>query len=809
MILNFFTVALRNFFRSKILSFIHIVGLATGMSASLIIFLIVHYENTFDKFEPDPERIYRVVMDVRFNGVDGHGSAVPAPLANAVEAEVTGVDAVVPVMTFQGDANANVAFNNGKDQVIKGQSDIVFTKPDYFEMIPFDWVIGSPESSLSAPFSVVLTEERAKLYFPNLALNDVVGKQLTYNELVAATVTGVVKDLNETTDFTAKEFISYSTIAKTKFKDDFMMEVWNDWMAYSTLYLKLSPNNDKDGVVRQLNEILGRQRKNDESANKWAFVLQPLNDIHFNYSYIGFNQRVANRSTMTGLMIIAGFLLLLACINFTNLATAQASQRAKEIAIRKSIGSSRGQLLIQFLSETFCMSLAAAVLSMACAPLLLDLFSDFIPKGVTFAPLSNSFALAFLISLVVAVTLIAGTYPSIVLSGLRPASILKGQRFIQSSTRTASLRKALIVFQFMIAQVFVFGAFIVSKQIHFSLESDPGYSREAIVYFEVPRMGDDHRDQLTNELRTMPGVSMMSLGFLPPAIPGAAFGNITFNKNGEEIKENVQVRWGDPQYIDVYKIGIVAGRNVRSGENIHELLINETYSKLLGFTDPSEALGQEVMNRTTPYRIVGVMKDFREGSTHVRTGPIVFMNNTNSWFIHIALLPQREQWTETLAMIGATYKRFYPGSDFNYTFFDDSIARFYQEEQNTSRLLNWAMGLSILTSCLGLLGLVIHTSEIRTKEIGIRKVLGASVSNLVYILSSELVKLVVIAFAVTVPLCWYGADKWLEGFAYRTEINWWVFGLSGVALIAVALITISSQTIRTATGNPIDSLRTE
>ncbi|HZY81602.1 MAG TPA: ABC transporter permease, partial [Cyclobacteriaceae bacterium] len=632
MILNISTVALRNFFRSKILSFIHIVGLSTGISASLVIFLIVHYENSFDKFEADGERIYRVVMDTQFNGMDGHGAAVPAPLANTVETEVTGIDAVVPVMTFQGNGNANVEFNNyGKNQVIKDQPNVIFTKPDYFEMISFEWLAGTPVKSLSEPFSVVLTEQRAKMYFPDVALNEIMGKQLTYNELVVATVTGIVKDLNETTDFTALEFISYSTIAKTKFKDDFMMEVWNDWMAYSSLYLKLSPNNDKDAVTRQLNDILGRQRKNDTPGNKWSFSLQPLGDIHFNYSYVGFNQRVANRSTIVGLITIAGFLLILACINFTNLATAQASQRAKEIAIRKSIGSSRKQLVIQFLGETFCITLAAAVLSMAGAPLLIDLFSDFIPQGVAFAPLTDPFPLAFLLVLVLTVTLVAGIYPSIVLSGLRPANILKGQRFVSKSSGTATFRKGLIVFQFMIAQVFVFGAFIVSKQIHYSMETDSGYKKDAIVYFELPRDGDDHRDQLTNELRTIPGISNMSLGFLPPAIPGAAFGNITFNKDGEEIKENVQVRWGEPQYIDLYKIGIVAGRNVRSGENIHEILINETYAKTLGFLDPSEALDREVMNRTTPYKIVGVMKDFREGSTRYRTGPVVFMNNANSW----------------------------------------------------------------------------------------------------------------------------------------------------------------------------------
>ena len=425
MIQNFITVAVRSFLRNKTISLIHVLGLSIGISASLVIFLIVRFENSFDKFQQDGKRVHRVVMDLNMNGTKGHGAAVPAPLANAL-AEVTGIDDVVPVMTFQGDAKVNVSIPGvNPEKVFKQQEGTVFTNGDYFDIMPFEWIVGSAGQSLNEPFSVVLTESRAQLYFPGKPMQDVVGQQLNYNGEVTATVTGIVHDLNEITDFTATDFLSYSTIAKTVLKDNFMMENWNDWMGYSSLFVKLSEDNDRAGVSAQINAVARRFRATD-SQNDFIYALQPLSDIHFNMNYGGFNLRVASKSTLWGLILLATFLLTLACINFTNLASAQTSLRAREIGVRKSIGSTRKQLILQFLSETFCVTLLAAVVSMALAPVLLEMFRDFIPAGVVFEPWKQPELPAFLLVLTLLVTLLAGAYPSLVLSGLRPVAILKG-----------------------------------------------------------------------------------------------------------------------------------------------------------------------------------------------------------------------------------------------------------------------------------------------------------------------------------------------------------------------------------------------
>lgn len=271
----------------------------------------------------------------------------------------------------------------------------------------------------------------------------------------------------------------------------------------------------------------------------------------------------------------------------------------------------------------------------------------------------------------------------------------------------------------------------------------------------------------------------------------------------------MQVRWGEPQYIDVYGIDLVAGRNVRDGKDVHEMLINENYAKAIGFNDPNAAINAELLNRDTPYTIVGVMRDFHASSMRSAIGPLVFYNSDNNYFFHISLSPDQRGWASALNQLRSAYAKFYPEQDFKYTFFDESIAKFYKEEQNTARLLNWAMGISMLISCMGLLGLVMHTSETRTKEVGIRKILGASVRNLVSLLSVDFIKLVVVAFALAAPLSWWTTHKWLEGFAYKTSVSWWVFALSGATMVLIALMAVSFHTIKTASRNPVKSLRTE
>lgn len=818
MIKNYFKIALRNFWNNKVLSLINILGLSIGISAALVIFLIVAYEFSFDRFQKDADRIYRVVLDVKYNGTEGHSAAVPSPLSSAIQNEVTGIDATVPVMQFQGDATAKVSIpGNSENPVIyKKQSDIVFTNQQYLQLLSYQWIANSQQISLEDPFTVVLTESRAQLYFPGIAAINIIGKQLTYND-INVTISGIVKDLNEHTAFTALEFISFPTISKTNLQDQFMMDVWNDWMIYSQLYIKISEGNTPERVEMQLKDILNKYDKeaNKGAARSMAYHLQPLNDLHFNNKYQGAGNRIVHKPTLYGLLSIAAFLLLLGCINFINLTTAQASQRAKEIGVRKTMGSSKKQLVLQFLSETFLITLIATIVSVALTPLLLKMFEDFIPPGLHFDLINQPSLILFLLLLTILISFLSGIYPAFILSNFKPVLVLKNQVSTSSAqTRNAWVRKTLTVSQFVIAQFFVITTLMISKQINFSLQVDMGFNKEAIINFNQPRDSiTTHGKLLLNEIKSLPGVANASTGFYAPADKGMSFTNLSFIDGKEEVTPNVnvQIRWGDPDYIDVYKIKILAGRNVERSDTIKEFLINESYAHELGFQHPEEALNKFLKWNGKNMPIVGIMKDFHFQSMRAFIGPVVF-GGSNGQTFHIQLKPNNVDgtlWRNTIAEIQKIYNRMYPDEDFNYKFLDDTIANLYESEQHTANLLKWSTAFAIIISCLGLLGLVIYTTNLRGKEIGIRKVLGASVTQIVSILSKDFMQLVLIAFVIAAPIAWWVSYKWLEDFAYRTPMSWWIFLLSGFVMIFFALMTLSMQTIKAARANPVDSLRDE
>ncbi|MCW3112918.1 MAG: hypothetical protein JWR18_1314 [Segetibacter sp.] len=813
---NYFTIAIRNFLRNKTFSVINVLGLSIGISAALVMFLIVYYEFSFDKFVPDRDRVYRVVLDAKFSGTEGHSAGLPAPLGSAIENEVTGVEKTVPVFQFQGDGTAKVEVATakaGKPVIYKKQPNVVFTNPQYFSLLGYNWIVGSPQTGMQDPFSVVLTESRAKQYFPGIAVANIIGKQITYND-VTTTVSGVVKDLNETTAFTADQFISLATIAKTNLQDNFMMTVWDDWMAYSLLYVKLAKGTNPQATEAQLKVLLNKYNKkaNKDANNTMSFHLQPLDDIHFNGLYQSVGARVANKATLYGLLAIAAFLLLLGCINFINLTTAQATKRAKEIGIRKTMGSSRNQLVLQFLSETFFITAIATVISVALIPLLLNMFTDFIPPGLHFDLFNQPKLILFLLILTIAVSFLSGLYPALILSGYKPVSVLKGQAFNDSGqTRNAWVRKTLTVSQFVIAQFFIIATLMVSKQINYSMNADLGFKKDAILTFETPRDSvKTHGKQLLHEIQSIPEVEVASSGFLSPADLGVAFTNISYPEK-KDIVANVQIRWGDPNYLKVYGIKLLAGRNVEASDSIKELIINETYAKILGFKKPEEALNKYLNFNRKDLPVVGVMQDFHDQSFRASIGPIAFAGNNGTIF-HVRLKPNNADghvWQSAIAKMEKAYKQIYPEEDFKYSFFDETISKMYQSEQHTARLLKWASGLAIFISCLGLLGLVIYITNTRTKEIGIRKILGASVATIVSILSKDFMRLVILAFLIAAPIAWWASYKWLQDFVYRTPMSWWVFALSGLVMILLAVITLGIQTIKAAVANPVKSLRTE
>ena len=811
MIRNYFLIATRNFLRNKVFSLINILSLAIGISASLVIYLIVHHEFSYEKFWQNKDRLFRVVSNMHFPDQDFKNSGVPGPLPPAMRAELPGIE---ESSVFWIDQNMNVSIEHegAEKKIFRRQPNVVYADNHYFKLLPYEWLAGSSNTALAEPNKVVLTESRAKLYFPNASVTDAIGKTIVYNDTVKAVVSGIVKNRTEVTDFTFEEFVSLSTFEESLRKNNY----WDQWGSISSssqFLVQLQPGVSAKKIEGQFPAFRKKHaEKNDYLEMDHA--LQPLVDIHFNQDYDNFNQRQGHKPTLFGLLAVAAFLLLLGCINFINLTTAQSTRRAKEIGIRKTMGSSKTHLFIQFMMETILLTLVASTLSIALTPWILKIFSNYIPTGLHFNIQEQPDVLLFCLILILGVSLLAGIYPAMVLTQCKPVSVLKNQAYTNTSTsRRAFVRKSLTVSQFVIAQFFIIATVIVGKQIRFSLNQDLGFRKDAIIFFSTPfnyRNPDNKQFILQEKLRAIPEIQRISLAGTPPASQNLSIRTMKFIKDGKEMETTIEIKQADTNYIHLYNLKLVAGRNLQQSDTMKEYLVNEFYTRFLGFKHPEEIIGKQ-LNGNIP--VVGVLADIHTKSMHQAIQPLAYTCEAKEHTsFHIAFNPlveNTDSWKTGIAKIEAAWKEVYPDEPFNYSFFDESIAAFYKKEQDIANLLNWCTGLSVFISSLGLLGLVMYTTNQRTKEIGVRKVLGATVIQIVSLISKDFIQLVILAFVIVVPLAWWAMHDWLQNFAYRTSISWWIFLVGGMLMTLIAFFVLSFQTIRAALANPVKSLRTE
>jgi putative ABC transport system permease protein len=824
MIKNYLKTALCGFWKHKLSTLINIIGLSIGISAALVIYLMAHFDFSFDKFYPDSDRIYRVVTNFSTQGGNGYSGGVCGPLAEAVRNRVTGLSGSAPFFIIDAFTlnHTGVAIPEASKAPLKFKykEDMVLADQRYFDLLPYTWVAGS-KTSLDQPFTVVLTAKKAKNYFPELTYRQMLGRVIIYGDSIKTTVGGIVEAHQENTDFNFSDFISYSTASSIfALKSNLQLTDWGSVTPSSQLFVKLPSTAAVANIEKQLDDLLKTNEAPSpgEKANTTELRLEKLSDVHFDDEYASFYERTANKRMLYGLSIIGLFLLLLGCINFINLTTAQASQRAKEIGIRKTLGSGRGGLIVQFLSETFFITVLAVIISVALTPVILRLFADFIPEGVSADFLHQPGLILFLLLLTVVVSLASGFYPAIVLSGYQPLQVLKDQAYNhKGKTGTAFLRKSLTVTQFVIAQFFIMATLMVSKQLYYALHRDLGFNKEGILTVSTPWNSIDPslKAVFMDKIKALPGVGLASVGGASPSSDNTHSADVTYADGKKEIKTEVQERFGDENYIGVYKIKLLAGRNLRPGDLSKAFLINSTCGKALGFNRPEAAVGHFLNYNGNDMQIVGVTGDFYYRSLRSPIKPLVILTSVNSYFnstFHIALRPQTpggDEWKRAIAGMETAWKQLYPDDVFQYQFFDGSIAKFYDSERQTSVLLTWSTGLSIVISCLGLLGLVIYTTHQRVKEIGVRKVLGATVEQIVALLSRELVFLIVLAFVIVTPIAWWSMNKWMQSFADRTAINWWIFVVSGGGMLVTALVISGFQTVKAALANPTKSLRTD
>lgn len=819
MLKNYFRIAARILARNKLYTLINVLGLALGICGCIVIWLVGSFEMSFDRFHPGADRIYRVVGHP--NGWLEWSGAIP-PLPVEMRKEIPGLEGVGTCFTENENPRVRVPVTGKPDQVFDAHQElqddyvtgIAIVDQEWFKVFHYDWVVGNPVAALSQPFAVVLTERQARRYFGGLQPADILGREVIYDDSLRLRVTGVVKDWKDHSDLGFTDLISLPTIGVTFLKQKRHMD---DWITHSGgglyywpyCYVKLAPGVKPAQIEAQMDKILMRQVIQNPK-HLFREVLQPMADIHFNSNYRDAHRK-ADLPTLYGLTGIALFILILAVVNFVNLSTAQSLQRAKEIGVRKVMGSGRQGLVLQFLIETGVVTSVSVLLAGLLVLPVMRFFHEYVPDGARFDLLAPSNWL-FLAGITIAVTCLAGFYPARVLSGYQPAQTLKGSGSVRGSEKWW-MRRGLIVFQFTISLVFIIVTLVVGNQIRFMLNTNYGFKTDAIVTVEGEWNDTTQKIKvLAEKFREIPGIAEVVRENDPPAGWGRSTWGLTY-KGKREVQLQPTVEWADEHYIPMYGLRLIAGRNFRRTDSLEEFVINETAAKQLGFIQPQAAIGQFLYLGKRAYPIVGVVADFHEASFKEAIQPAVIgQMPTREWYVGVKLASAgkgAENVKATLDAMAKAYKQVFPGLPFHPHFMDDLIRGMYDEEQATASLVRVAMGLAIFISCMGLFGLSLFTAERRAGEIGIRKVLGATTTDIAVMLNRQFIRLVLLALVIASPVAWLVAHRWLQDFAYRVAINVWVFVLAGLGATVLATITVSYQSIKAAMTSPVKSLKTE
>ncbi|MEC7262681.1 MAG: ABC transporter permease [Bacteroidota bacterium] len=816
MFFNNLKIAWRSIFKNKLFSFINVIGLSIGLCAAMVIGAIVYYDFSFDKFHPDKERIYRIVSVFKSKDSEFSNRGVAIPLMHTFQEGVSGVEITAPFMNANfykvQNREADLDFKNGENSILADDA--------YFELFQYEWLAGDKASALSGPAQVVLSQKKAETYFPHTQMANVVGRTLVYNDSIPVKVTGVVADFKENTDLKFTEFMSLASAKMFGEQDIATDDGWNSTSSGDQLFIKVKDLASIPAIQSRLDALAVEHKNNEPWAvdDERLFQLQSLANIHFGGEYGDYpfnnSDHVASMSVLKSLAFVALFLLLLGCANFINLNSAQALTRAKEIGIRKTLGSSKKQVVRQFLGETFILTFMAALLSLLLAPMLLRQFIDFLPASVDLSVLYSFKGIFGILLLIGLVSILSGFYPAFVLSRFKPVAVLKGQ--FAKGDKGVRLRKTLTVFQFVVAQVFVIATILVAKQLYFVMNKDMGLKTDAVAYVYLPWNDNSEvkKERLFNMIKDVNGLSNISWANNPPASNSVSSTMLAYYKDGAEMHQETEMLWGDLNYLKTYNIPLLSGRE-RLNDSIKEYVVNEALAKALGFQNPSDVVGAMLKLDTMNIPVVGLMKDFNQRSLRSNIRPLALTGNwrnqgySNFRSIHFDLGSDSEQWQESIKEVENAWASVYPDEEVEVRFMSELVQGFYRKERSTVQLLKWATGLAILISCMGLLGLVVYTTERRVKEIGVRKVLGANLAQLNFLLCKEFLLLVGVAFVISVPISWYLIQEWIQSFAYKTSLSWWVFFASGIGMVLVALVVIGARTYRTANINPVESLRTE
>jgi putative ABC transport system permease protein len=798
MLKNFLLSNFRTLWKNRTHTFINLAGLALGITCSVLIFLIVKFELSFDSHHTQKEKIYRVVTEYFKEQPSGFGSGMTYPFPPALRNDFADLKYVALVDANMSPPVITIPDANGKDRKFK-EKKAAFVDPEYLKMFDHEWILGNNEA-LSREKTVVISESTAKKYFGN---ESPMNKVITFNNEFDVTVTGVIKDPPLNTDF------PFHVLLSSKLGAD--KRGWEDWGATASslnCYVLLGDQVSKEAFEAKLKgwHLKYFKGNNEEDGKFRTYFLQPLKEIHTDTRFGNFNQRVVSKESLFTLLLIGLLLLATACINFINLNTVLIVNRSKETGIRKVMGSTRGQLVFQFLAETALITVIALLISSGLVELSLIYLEPILEYKLSFDPLTDPLTLLFVLALPIVVTILAGLYPAISLSQFQPVQALKN-KLAGKPGQGMTLRRGLIVFQLMISQALVVCTIIAVQQINHFMTQPLGINSEAVIEFNVPENKPETIHRLTEQLTNLPSVANVSLSNTGSTSGNQWSGDFEATVKGNLIKEQAQVKFADANYVSTYGIRLLHGENLPDSDTVNRFLVNVAFTKELGYDNPEDALGTEVNLWGNKAIVKGIVNDFHSTSLHQDKGPVIITTSASAYYIGAVRLATNSR--EAIAQVQKVWEEVYPKYVFEYTFLDETIEQFYKAERRNSYLIGIFAGVAILIGCIGLFGLISFMAKNKTKEVGIRKTLGASVGQVVALFSKEFIVLVAISFVLSAPLSYYFMNEWLKNFAYRITPGVMTFLLGiGVSLLVV-FATVGIKSYRAAVANPVDALRDE
>ena len=802
MLTNYFKTTFRNLWKHKSHTLINVLGLSLGITACLVIFLVLRFELSFDAFHPQADRIYRIVSTFPQQSTMRYQTGVPRPLPAAFRQDFSEEAEVLIIEEY---FNWNLAKVGEKTVELKetdnGGLPIAFTENGYFSFFNFPLLAGDARQVLRQPNEVIITQSVAEKLFPDIAA--AMGSVINLDDSMDLKVAGVMADLPTNTDFPFEMLISYSTLGRNQTTDQ---QEWGSRSSSFQVFARLSENVTPAQIEAQLPSFLAKYAGED-NAEGVQMSLQTLADLHVSADFPNFRYRSIPRTLIWGMSLVGLLIILTACVNFINLSTALATQRAKEVGVRKVLGSTRGQLVTQFLAEAALMTLLATVLALVLTELSLTQLN----KMSQYASVSLEFSTTvvfFLIGLVILVTLLAGLYPAWVLTRFQPVQALKNQ-ISSRVNRRFSLREGLIVFQFGITQMLIIGTIAIAYQMHYIKTTSLGFDQKAVVVMEFQGNTPQDLQRMRNSIAHYPGVENFSFSLSPAMSEDYWTSNFKIVGDTSNVRREALRLMTDEHYLATYGIKLVAGEGLVDSDTTNRFVVNEAFVRSVGYDSPEAIIGTFMsFGGEQEFPITGVVQDYHAHSLEEAIEPLV-MSSRSDMFQTMNIKINMQQASSVIAHLEQVWKEVYPETPFDYQFQDEMMAEFYQSYTQTFSLMQVFAGVSILIGCLGLYGLVTFMAERKTKEIGVRKVLGASVLNILAIFSREFTKLILMAFVIAAPLAYFAMRGWLQNFAYKIDLGVGIFLWGMLATLIIALATVGYRSVRAALANPVDSLRSE